>query len=65
MADYGKLKVPLKKKVKKNWLIWKLIHIQKKGSSIKWSNHVVDTFISIHKDMEEEFIKSTKRKACI
>jgi hypothetical protein len=37
----------------------------KKGTSIKWCNHVVETFIAIHRDMEKEFIKSTKRKACI
>lgn len=60
-----KLKVPLKKKVKKSLIDLEINSCSKKGRSIKWCNHVGDTFIAIHRDMEEEFIKSTKRKACI
>jgi hypothetical protein len=30
MANYGKIKSAIKEKGKKNWLIWKLIRIQKK-----------------------------------
>jgi hypothetical protein len=63
MTNYGKLKVPLKKKGKKKLIDLEIDSYSKKGSSIKWCNHVVDTFIAIHRDMQEEFI--TKRKACI